>query len=154
MVLAEPCSMPGTMHFGLTDRGRASAAFPSPAWAGKTLMWRTTGELWSGDYFLKTMQTEERDCCTLRCRAFARQRWQRDNGSGSPASKPGSREPAQKMPRRLILGPEFFCSWPSPPHPPPATPQQGELKDSTEEFVPPVPSLLPCAVTVSPSQSH
>lgn len=53
---------PCPMHFGITNSRRASAAFPSPGWAGKTLMWRIMWELQGADYFLRTMRALRDEC--------------------------------------------------------------------------------------------
>lgn len=159
-VLAEPCSMSGRMHFGIAGCGRASAAFPSPGSAGKTLMWRTIGELQSGDYFLKTMQTPRHECHCSDAPVRSLRRGSLGSRIMAQPARPPSQAPGNHPRKRWdVLFWALNCSvpasaWPSPPYPPPATPQQGELKDRPEEFVPPALSPLPCAVTTSPSWSH
>lgn len=136
LALAEPCSMSSTRHFGITNCGRASAAFPSPGWAGKTLTWRIRE--W-GLFSADNADSEARMWLQRRCGAepSPRQPWQRDHGSASP-------ENTKTGPWIVLLLAKSSSS-------PSATPQQGELKDSTEEFIPPVPL---CCLVLSQCPHH
>lgn len=107
--------------------------------------------------FLKTKHTLRHECQRSSAEPSPRQPWQLI--MAQPARPPSQAPGSQPRKRQDVLFWTLDCSvpasaWPSPPYPPPAALRQRQLKDRAEEFVPPIPSALPGAVTMSPSRSH